>query len=136
MAGPAGALPAPMSDSELLSEFSLRIALAGDGRAPAPRLRTDGGKATQPETDLRLRGSTLDAVRLGLAWLFYDAYGVWLKHGMLFEGLGLYLTRELIGTRLTWFVQPSQYERSDVTSVPAASTVAEATVASSAPSSG
>lgn len=52
------------------------------------------------------------AVRLGLAWLFYDAHEVWLKHGMLFEGLGLYLTRELIGTRLTWFVQPSQYERS------------------------
>lgn len=52
-------------------------------------------------------------VRLGLAWLFAGGAGLGLQHGMLSEGLGLYLTRELVGTRLTWFVQPSKYERQE-----------------------
>ncbi len=52
-------------------------------------------------------------VRLGLAWLFAGGAGIGLQHGMLSEGLGLYLTRELVGTRLTWFVQPSKYERQE-----------------------
>lgn len=42
-------------------------ALAGDGTAPPPRLLVDGGGSAAPETDLRLRRSTLDAVREGLA---------------------------------------------------------------------
>lgn len=50
-------------------------------------------------------------VRLVLAGLLEDGLGVTMKQGLLSEGIGLYLTRELVGTRLTWFVQPSTYLR-------------------------
>lgn len=54
----------------------------------------------------------LDAlVRVSIGWLLADGFAVTAEHGWLFEGLGLYLTRELIGTRLTWFVRPSEYLR-------------------------
>lgn len=42
-------------------------ALAGDGTAPPPRLLAGGAGELPPETDLRLRPSTLAAVRDGLA---------------------------------------------------------------------
>jgi hypothetical protein len=48
-------------------------------------------------------------VRLGIMWLFVDSCGLSTRVGWAFEGFGLYLTRELVGTRLTWFVQPSEY---------------------------
>lgn len=48
-------------------------------------------------------------VRLGFMWLFVDSCGLSTRVGWAFEGFGLYLTRELVGTRLTWFVQPSEY---------------------------
>jgi len=48
-------------------------------------------------------------VRQAIAWLFAEGYGILPKQGWVFEGLGLYLTRELVGTRLTWYVQPSEY---------------------------
>lgn len=53
------------------------------------------------------------SVRLGIAWLLADGRRLGLEHGLLTEGLGLYLTRELVGTRLTWFVQASKYERAE-----------------------
>lgn len=42
-------------------------ALAGDGTAPPPRLLAGASDELAPETDLRLRSSTLDALREGLA---------------------------------------------------------------------
>lgn len=48
-------------------------------------------------------------VRQGLTWLFVQGCGVTTEDGWIIEGFGLYLTRELVGTRLTWFVQPSSY---------------------------
>jgi penicillin-binding protein 2 len=42
-------------------------ALAGDGTAPTPRLLADSGEGLTPETDLKLRRETLEAVRIGLA---------------------------------------------------------------------
>lgn len=48
-------------------------------------------------------------VRQGIAWLLADEYGIGLKQGWLFEGFGLYMTRQLLGTRLTWFVRESKY---------------------------
>lgn len=46
-------------------------------------------------------------VRQALAWLFASGFEIFPKHGWAFEGFGLYLTRELVGTRLTWFAGPS-----------------------------
>lgn len=34
------------------------------------------------------------------------AYGIDVRHGWVWEGFGLFLTRHLIGTRLTWFISP------------------------------
>jgi len=51
------------------------------------------------------------ASRIALGFLFTAAFGITSDHGWAYEGFGLYMTRELIGTRLTWFVQPSQYLR-------------------------
>ena len=47
------------------------------------------------------------AVRHTLIHLLRTAYGIDVQHGWVWEGLGLYLTRELVGTRLTWFVLAS-----------------------------
>lgn len=44
------------------------------------------------------------AVRHTLIHLLRAAYGIDVQHGWVWEGLGLYLTREIIGTRFTWFV--------------------------------
>ncbi len=56
-----------------------------------------------PNEQRRLDG----LVRQAVAWLFAGAYEIFPKHGWVFEGFGLYLTREIAGTRLTWFVGPS-----------------------------
>lgn len=47
------------------------------------------------------------ALRVILAWFCAERLGLTLEMAWLHEGLGLYLTRELVGTRLTWFVRPS-----------------------------
>jgi hypothetical protein len=57
------------------------------------------------DVDRRLDG----LVRQAIMWLFAESYQILPKHGWAFEGFGLYMTRELIGTRLTWFVKPSVY---------------------------
>ena len=46
-------------------------------------------------------------VRIALGWLLADAYGITIEEAWIHEGLGLYLTRSLVRTRLNWFVQPS-----------------------------
>jgi len=43
------------------------------------------------------------SVRHGLAHLLFTGWKIETKHAWIFEGLGLYLTREICGTRLTWF---------------------------------
>lgn len=48
-------------------------------------------------------------VRQAIAWLFAEGYGILPKTGWVFEGVGIYMTRELVGTRLTWYVRPSEY---------------------------
>lgn len=47
-------------------------------------------------------------VRQAIAWLFADGFEIFPTHGWAFEGFGLYLTREIAGSRLTWFVGPSK----------------------------
>jgi hypothetical protein len=47
-------------------------------------------------------------VRLTLGYWLSGAYDVTVQHGWVYEGLGLYLTRALIRTRLTWLAQPSK----------------------------
>jgi hypothetical protein len=44
------------------------------------------------------------AVRHTIIHLLRNTYGIDDRHGWIWEGMGLYLTRELIGTRYTWFV--------------------------------
>jgi hypothetical protein len=48
-------------------------------------------------------------VRQAISWLLVESCGVSTNDGWLHEGLGLYMTRELVGTRLTWYVEPSSY---------------------------
>ena len=50
-----------------------------------------------------------ELVRLALGWLLYDAFKITADVAWVHEGVGLYMTRELVGTRLTWFVKPSEY---------------------------
>lgn len=57
------------------------------------------------DVDRRLDG----LVRQAIMWLFAESYQIFPKQGWAFEGFGLYMTRELVGTRLTWFVKPSEY---------------------------
>ena len=42
-------------------------------------------------------------VRHTLAHLLFNSFKISTSHAWVFEGLGLYLTREICGTRLTWF---------------------------------
>jgi len=48
-------------------------------------------------------------VRQAITWLFAEGFGILPGQGWAVEGFGLYLTRELVGTRLSWFVRPSEY---------------------------
>jgi hypothetical protein len=48
-------------------------------------------------------------VRQAIGWLLAGEYGIGTQQGWIFEGFGLYMTRELVGTRLTWFVRESKY---------------------------
>jgi hypothetical protein len=47
-------------------------------------------------------------VRLALGYWLTGAFGVRIEHGWLYEGFGLYLTRSLVRSRLTWIAQPSK----------------------------
>jgi hypothetical protein len=51
---------------------------------------------------VRLDGAT----RHVLSQLLQSVFGIGVEVGWVYEGLGLYLTRELVGTRLTWYVVP------------------------------
>jgi hypothetical protein len=66
---------------------------------------TDDFAYWAPEPTRRLDG----LVRQAIAWMFAGSYNIFPKQGWIFEGFGLYMTRELVGTRLTWFVRPSEY---------------------------
>jgi hypothetical protein len=50
----------------------------------------------------RLDGTTRHTV----SYLLGACFGLTTEDGWAYEGLGLYLTREIVGTRLTWYVQP------------------------------
>ena len=53
----------------------------------------------------------LDGVsRHTIAQFLVQEFGIRPTHGWAFEGFGLYLTRELVGTRLTWFVHLQEDE--------------------------
>lgn len=49
------------------------------------------------------------AARQTLGTFMMDVFGIDGRHGWAWEGIGLYLTHELIGTRLTWFFHPEGY---------------------------
>src|SRR6185295_17641971 len=64
-----------------------------------------------PDPKIRLD----NAVRHTLNHLMHDAFNATPKQGWIWEGLGLYLTRELISTRLTWFMtKPASDDATDV----------------------
>ncbi len=46
-------------------------------------------------------------VRIGLGYLFTKEYGITLKHTWAYEGFGLYMTYEIVRTRLNWFSRPA-----------------------------
>jgi len=52
------------------------------------------------------------AVRQAVALLLWRQFKITLDHGWVSEGVGLYMTRLIAGTRLNWFVTPSEYARS------------------------
>ncbi len=57
------------------------------------------------------RDRRIDAiVRQATGWLAGDGLGITTAQGWLWEGLGLYMTEQVLGTRLNWFVLPSHYE--------------------------
>ncbi len=52
-------------------------------------------------------------VRHTLGGLLRDEYGISIQHGWVWEGVGIYLTWRMLGTRLTWYVQPDDYQLDD-----------------------
>ncbi len=48
------------------------------------------------------------SVRLVLGYCMTDAFGLTVDQGWAYEGFGLFLTRALVRTRLTWFAQPAR----------------------------
>lgn len=50
------------------------------------------------------------AARQTLGTLLMDTYGIDGRHGWAWEGVGLYMVRHLLGTRLTWFFDTSGYQ--------------------------
>lgn len=64
--------------------------------------RSADGAFWYPDLDRRLDA----AVRHVLAGFLRDGFHLWTTQAWAWEGLGLYLTREIAGTRLTWYVTP------------------------------
>ena len=56
-----------------------------------------------PSPDRRLDG----AARQTLGTLLMDAFGIDGRCGWAWEGVGLYMIHDLVGTRLTWFFDTS-----------------------------
>jgi len=54
-----------------------------------------------------------NASRSSLNELLGKTFGIGLQHGWAWEGMGLYLNREIVGTRLTWFTQPGSASKPD-----------------------
>lgn len=52
-------------------------------------------------------------VRHTLGGLLRSEYGITIEHGWAWEGFGIYLTWRLLGTRYTWYVQPSDFQLDD-----------------------
>ena len=78
-----------------------------------PQLREFDGTGFKASTDFVQWGELPEwridsTVRFALACLLLREFRIEMHHGWAFEGLGLYMTRELIGTRYSWFVQPSK----------------------------
>jgi hypothetical protein len=44
--------------------------------------------------------------------LLYKGFGIEAKYGWVFEGVGLYVSQQLVGTRLTWFIGTAAGENS------------------------
>lgn len=64
-----------------------------------------------PDPKIRLD----NAVRHTLTHLLQNAFSTSAQHGWVWDGLGLYLARELTGTRLTWFTtKPPSGDATDV----------------------
>lgn len=66
-----------------------------------------------PSPPRRLDGAT----RQTFGTLLMDAYGIDGSHGWAWEGVGLYLTHRMIGTRMTHFIRGSQYKRNQQTTL-------------------
>lgn len=65
-----------------------------------------GHAAAWTDTEvMRLDGS----IRHTVAILMGQAFGITPKHGWAFEGMGLYLTELVCGTRLTYYLAPDRY---------------------------
>jgi hypothetical protein len=79
-------------------ERALYLALESSGIA-----RTVDFASWTSDTQRRIDG----VVRLVLGFWISGAYQVTVQHGWAYEGFGLYLTRALVRTRLTWMAQPS-----------------------------
>jgi hypothetical protein len=85
--------------------FLERCALGEDARnflSKAPGGGLPGGNDTVLfESDVKRRNDC--AVRNALSHLLWKNYGLRDRNGWAWEGLGIYLTRELVGTRFTWY---------------------------------
>lgn len=84
----------------------------------------DSGDAAWWDDDASRR---LDGItRHTIGNFFMTTFHITTAQGWAWEGLGLYLTRELIGTRLTWYVQPAAYSAGEGKSTRARLIVADA----------
>jgi hypothetical protein len=57
------------------------------------------------------------AVRHTLGGFLRDEYGITTDHAWAWEGIGIYLTREIVGTRLTWYVRGTVRDEQRTTTV-------------------
>jgi hypothetical protein len=107
--------------------FTIHLLAGGDAERDAFLAGLPGLTAAQVEFLSTLTGSGIPGTANGAFWAedlvrrldiavrhtvsqFLGAtYGITPAHGWVWEGFGLYLTRHLIGTRLTWYVRPTEY---------------------------
>ncbi len=99
-----------LSDPAQLPAFlAAHPAIPAAERALYERLEGSGITGTNDfafwtgDTQRRIDG----IVRLVLGFWLSGAFEINVKHGWAYEGLGLYLTRSLVRSRLTWLAQPS-----------------------------
>lgn len=106
-------VPARKDEKQLFVERSPDLGIALRALAGTVVSLKVPGRPVIATWDLDSSRRVDSAVRHTISDFLERSFGLSMRQGWIYEGFGLYLTRELAGSRLTWFIQPASGGRFD-----------------------